>query len=222
MKVIRPLSFQGLLTSFILLLFLPGLFYGDYSAILSKILFTVILASSLYAVASDRKDLIIGVCLALPTLLTNWLPITFQSETYQLFFYAAFQAVFLAYIASKIMRYLMSARKIDSEMIYAAICLYLLVGLVWAVTYFAVVLLDPNAIGLVLSIDRVTVLNAPVVLQELVYFSYVTQTTLGYGDISPVSGVARAIVISQSLFGQIYIAVIVARLVGLQVATADN
>jgi voltage-gated potassium channel len=120
------------------------------------------------------------------------------------------------------MRYLMSARKIDSEMIYAAICLYLLVGLVWAVTYFAVVLLDPNAIGLVLSIDRVTVLNAPVILQELVYFSYVTQTTLGYGDISPVSGVARAIVISQSLFGQIYIAVIVARLVGLQVATADN
>ena len=75
---------------------------------------------------------------------------------------------------------------------------------------------------MVLSIDKVTVVNAAEVMQELVYFSYVTQTTLGYGDISPVSGIARAIVISQSLFGQIYIAVIVARLVGLQVATAND
>ena len=222
MRVIRPRSFQGLLASFVLLLFVPGLFYGDYSAILSKLLFTVILASSLYAVAADRKDLVIGVCLALPTLLSNWLPVEFESDFYRLFFYAAFQTVFLAYISFKIMRYLMNARRIDSEMIYAAICLYLLVGLVWAVTYFAVVLIDPNAIGLVLSIDKVTVVNAAEVLQELVYFSYVTQTTLGYGDISPVSGIARAIVISQSLFGQIYIAVIVARLVGLQVATAND
>ena len=99
MRVIRPLSFQGLLASFVLLLFVPGLFYGDYSAILSKLLFTVILASSLYAVAADRKDLVIGVCLALPTLLSNWLPVEFESDFYRLFFYAAFQTVFLAYIS---------------------------------------------------------------------------------------------------------------------------
>ena len=50
--------------------------------------------------------------------------------------------------------------------------------------------------------------------------AYVTQTTLGYGELTPASGAARAFVIAQALFGQIYIAVVIARLVGLQIATA--
>jgi hypothetical protein len=217
-----PLSFQMLLASFALMLFVPGLFQGDFSSLISRFLFTLILLSSLYIVANRRKDLIVGVALALPAVVTNWAPDWFFDLKSQVLTYSFFQTVFLIYIVARISRYLVAARKVDAEIIYAAICLYLLLGVTWTMMYFGVVLIDPLAINLKVDTDFADRESMTVVLHELIYFSYVTQTTLGYGDLTPVTGIARALVIAQSLLGQIYIAVIIARLVGLQIADGMN
>jgi len=215
-----PFGFEVLLVSFILLLFIPDLFGGEFSSFLSRVLSSFILVSSLYIVVLRRKDFIVGLLLAVPTVLSDWLPVALVTEGSQLLVFSVFKTAFLIYISFHIFRYLLNARRIDAEIIYAAICLYLLTGMTWSLIYFGIILVDPEAISLKVDTYATDSHSVAILLRELVYFSYVTQTTLGYGELTPASGIARAFVIAQALFGQIYIAVIIARLVGLQIAMA--
>ena len=87
---------------------------------------------------------------------------------------------------------------------------YLLMVLLWAVLYELAFLFNPNSIA------------APEgggdVFPQLVYFSYTTLTTLGYGDIAPRGLVVRNLAILEALLGQIFLTVFIARLVGLYVS----
>ena len=216
----KHISFQLLLGSLMFLLFAPGLFPGEIGALLSRALFTLTLIACLYLVSDKKKDLFIGIALAVPVLFTNWILIAFINQPVQAIIYGVCQLVFIAYIVARIFQFLIAARRVDAQMIYAALCLYLLFGLLWTLAYFVIALLDPGAINLVVDITNSDHHGTTQLLHELIYFSFVTQTTLGYGDLLPVSGIARAFVITQALVGQIYVAVVIARLVGLQIAYA--
>ena len=96
--------------------------------------------------------------------------------------------------------------------VQGAICVYLLAGLAWAYSYETLLILDPFALHLPTG-----GLMIPVRTGLLRYFSFVTLTTLGYGDILPVSPFARALATSEALFGQLYPAVMIARLVSLEI-----
>jgi voltage-gated potassium channel Kch len=152
----------------------------------------------------------------------NWASTWFLDLKMQMLAYSLFQVMFLIYIVIKISGHLAAAKTVNAEIIYAAICLYLLLGIAWGMIYFGIVMVDPQAINLAVSTEVVDRESIARVLHEVLYFSYVTQTTLGYGEITPASELARAFVIAQSLVGQIFIAVIVARLVGLQIAFGIN
>ena len=91
---------------------------------------------------------------------------------------------------------------------FGAIVLYLLIGLIWAVIYSAISLHVPNAFAGSVGV------NAG--LSDWVYFSFVTLTTVGYGDITPVAQGARALATLEAFIGQLYPAIIIARLVSLQ------
>jgi voltage-gated potassium channel Kch len=92
----------------------------------------------------------------------------------------------------------------------AALSAYLLAGHFFAITYFQVEQLRPGSF----AIAGVATLPAQLDLQTAIYFSYVTLATLGYGDISPLTPTARGLAISEAILGQLYLAVLVARLVG--------
>jgi CDP-diglyceride synthetase len=94
------------------------------------------------------------------------------------------------------------------DRIFGAIVLYLLIGLVWAFVYAVVDLFSPRSFA-----GRSDTSPDPA---DWVYFSFVTLTTVGYGDITPVSRVVRALSILEALVGQLYPAVIIARLVSLE------
>jgi hypothetical protein len=94
-----------------------------------------------------------------------------------------------------------------SERVFGAIVLYLLIGLTWAVAYAFIHLFIPKAFN-GLTGDEAG-------LAEWVYFSFVTLTTVGYGDITPVARVARSAAIVEALVGQLYPAIIIARLISL-------
>lgn len=215
-------SFEILLSSMVLLLFIPSLFSGYLGNLFSRTLLTAILLACLYLVAHSRRDLTIGIVLAIPAMVTNWLPGDLIGITSQMLIYALFKIAFLVYIIFKILNYLVRARRVNSEVISAAICLYMIIGLTWMFIYFSIVSIDPNAINLSADPAYTDRQTASVLINELLYFSYVTQTTLGYGDLSPVTGIARAFAMVQALVGQIYIAVVVARLVGLEIVHASS
>lgn len=106
---------------------------------------------------------------------------------------------------------------IDTNKILGAICLYLLMGLSWAVIYTLIQLYFPA------SFNNIHVNNQWFSLfPEFIYFSFVTLTTLGFGDISPNLPVSRFLVYFQAIVGQFYLAILVASLVGSHMANANN
>jgi len=101
------------------------------------------------------------------------------------------------------LRYAMRPGAVGSEQIYAALSAYLLGGVFFGTLYHAVALAWPGSF---------TVPALP--LADAVYFSFVTLATLGYGDIAPVNGVARGLAAIEAVMGVLFLAVLIARLVG--------
>jgi hypothetical protein len=130
------------------------------------------------------------------------------------------RAVVLLFTAGVLLRDVMRASSVGTITILGAVCVYLLLGLVGSDVYALILSLDPGAFSLP---DRMVegADGARVSLSQTLYYSFVTMTTLGFGDITPVSGAARAVSTLQAVVGQFYIAVVVARLVALQVSNAD-
>jgi len=106
--------------------------------------------------------------------------------------------------------------EIDGNKIVGAVCIYLLMGLVWTFCYLFIAELIPDAfIGLQQEpwYDN---------FADVAYYSYVTLTTLGYGDISPVAPVARFLVYMEAVVGVFYMAILVASLIGARMSDRDS
>lgn len=104
-------------------------------------------------------------------------------------------------------------KQVTMEVIKGGVAVYFLLGILWAFVYEIIYALDPNAIMESGAHEQFT---------DIFYFSFVTMTTLGYGDILPVSKTARVAAILESTFGPLYLAIFVARLVGLYSSQAPE
>ena len=116
-----------------------------------------------------------------------------------------FLAAFFAVTAAGLFSHLRNSRFIARAQLYTAVNIYLLLGLLWATLYLAIDSFSPGSIQMGSQADRQT---------ELLYFSLVTLSTVGYGDIVPLSGIARIVTALEGVTGVLYIAITVALLVG--------
>ncbi len=103
---------------------------------------------------------------------------------------------------------------VTGNVLCGAVSIYLLLGFVWAFGYALIERLEPGSIR--------GSAEGPLDLQQLIGFSFVTLTTLGYGDVVPVTQRARTLATAEAIAGQLYLAVLVARLVGLHLAQRIN
>jgi voltage-gated potassium channel Kch len=103
------------------------------------------------------------------------------------------------------LRFAMQAIQVDAEHLYAALSAYLLAGIFFGVSYWVLEQIDPGTFNTNGEFSRMSAL----------YFSFVTLATLGYGDIVPRTDVARGLAIVEGVGGQLFLAVMVARLVSL-------
>ena len=128
------------------------------------------------------------------------------------------QASFLALIGFMLvamaftMKQVAIGRDINTNRIVGAVCVYLLLGVIWAMAYTIIEMVSPGSFA---GFSPMADLGWD---SEWLYFSFVTMTTLGYGDILPVSATARGFAYMQAIVGQFYIAVLVAGLVGAYVS----
>ena len=107
---------------------------------------------------------------------------------------------------------LFTSGSIDANRLFGAISIYLLLGLIWAVAYVGILEVDPHAFN---GNEAGPWLES---IPEFVYFSFVSLTTLGYGDISPATPIARFVVYLEAILGQLYLAIMVAGLVGIGIS----
>jgi hypothetical protein len=123
---------------------------------------------------------------------------------------AAAAAVFFGVLAWLITARVFRSGGINIYRIYGAVAVYLLLGILWGQLYVMAYLLDPSSF----YFDPSTQRGEPPI-SELIYFSFITLTTLGLGDIVPVGSITRSMVSLEALIGQLYPAVLLARLVTL-------
>jgi voltage-gated potassium channel len=113
-------------------------------------------------------------------------------------------------------RSLFTGERIDMNMIMGSICVYILVGISWSILYFFESVIHPGAF------NGVNLTSTKTLYTDLLYYSYVTLSTLGYGDITPMTPIARTLAYIEALFGQFYIAILVASFVGMHISRGSK
>ena len=182
--------------------------------ILMDVFITIVFAGCISAISKTRRTVLITVFLALPMFLTMWIPGI--EQTLSLYLAGNFFGVFfIGFVIVSILAFIFREREVNVNIIYASIVAYLLLAIMWTFIYKIIETLQPGSFfvpGHILDKDG----------SLFTYYSFVTITTLGYGDIIPVKDVARSFAALEAVVGQIYLVVLVARLVGLNIAQTIN
>jgi len=113
-------------------------------------------------------------------------------------------------------RHVFAPGPVDLNRIAGGVCIYMIAAITWAFSY---TLLNQWIPGSFNGLDSVPLDDQ---LAEMFYFSFVTLTTLGYGDMTPVHPFARWLAQVEAVFGQLYIAILIATLVGMWISGATN
>lgn len=173
---------------------------------LSELAFSTFLIIGIWSLQRSRSWFLVAVALALAGVLFN----LFAHQGARIEFAIASLLTFLAFLVlstALAVRQVFASRLIELNNIVGAICVYLLLALTWALVYTLLNALVPESF----SGDIEGSVHDQ--LLDFIYFSLVTLTSLGYGDITPVGATARALATLEVLVGQFYIAIMVAGLV---------
>lgn len=185
---------------------------GIAGDVLLSLFFSLILISGVGAVAKSPLTTASVGLLVLTSLVVRWLQFWFSDPTLVLL-NASFSALFCAILAVVVLTQVFREGPITSHRIQGAIAVYLLLGLGWAFTYAVIDLHWPGAFVPAAPAAATTTDD---VGSRFVYFSLVTLTTVGYGDITAVHPVARSLVTLEALIGQLFPAILLARLVSME------
>ena len=210
------LLFGMLLSTLIASPLLPDATIG---AIVYEGFIAFMLVSSLFAIASSRHVALVGLALAVPAvaggLVRHWIELPLMAEVLTRLAGAGVMAI----TTYQIVKHVSRVQRVTQQMIFGAMSAYLLVGFVASALFSAMGAVDPQTINIPAS-----VLTSAALDSSYLYFSFVTLTTLGYGDITPATPMARSLAMLVAVTGQLFVAVMLARVVALYVShsTTDN
>jgi hypothetical protein len=209
---------------FTLLLLIVG-YPLSHSFVASLLLYdaflTLVFLAAVPVVFQPRWSRFWGILLGTPTLVLHWMghAVPAAAQPPMTVGLNACAALFLAFTTAVILRGVVQEKRISLDGLCGALSGYLLVAVLFSHLYCIVESVAPGSFqgGAALAGPA---LNLGALRFRLTYFSLVTLTTLGYGDITPASDVARSLVVVEAVLGQFYIAVLIGELVGMRVAQA--
>ena len=178
--------------------------------ILIDILWTAIFASAIYAVSQRKHHIIIAILLALPMLGAIWSRHFVGHHTLQVVGYMCGVA-FILFAIIQMLIFIYSHKEVTRDLIIGAAVVYLLMAIMWTFVFIVVETLHPGSFNLPEGQN----IEAG---EHFIYLSFVTLTTLGYGDITPATRLARNLCTLEAVIGQLYLVVQVAWLVGVHVS----
>lgn len=212
-----------LLVSLLLLFFCYPFFDGVRIAPrLLGLLFLAILISSVSSISSGRKAVVAAICLAAVSF-GSYVAIQLSEEMVFHVLASASFTLFFALITVVVLQHILTSREVTTDIILGAICGYLLLGMVWAMCFSLIETLAPGSFlhggqGIAGGMAG----SGHPAISSFIYYSFVTLTTLGYGDITPNSSPAAAFSSLEAVTGQLFIAILIARLVGQHIAAGGG
>jgi voltage-gated potassium channel len=201
---------QLLVALVILLISAPFLEELEGGHFILSLLFSLVLIAAVFAVANRKRSLVIALVLAIPAITARWINQLRPDLVHPAVFLVC-ALVLLAFVIGHLLYFVLRAPMVNVEVLCASIAAYLMLGLTWTVAYWLVDQLTPGGAFSFNTTRGAHSMNGFTGF----YFSFITLSTVGYGDITPVSQVARWLAAMEAMTGLLYVAVLIARLVSL-------
>ena len=200
------------LTVFIVALIVLGPFIEGFVRLrfFMDLFFSIIFIATIYAVSQKRIHIMIAVILIIPTLLAVWTEDVPEYNTLLTIGYVSGLTLF-GFAVISILTFIFSQQEVTRQTISAAVSVYLILALMWTFIYRLIENLYPNSF----AVAHDKLMGAENIY---LYFSLVTITTLGYGDITPIGKQAVSFAVLEAITGQIYLVVVVAWFVGMYIS----
>ncbi|MDP8299229.1 MAG: ion channel [Candidatus Tantalella remota] len=215
-------AFFNLLISLLLILVVYPEVQGKiWAGKLFAVFFSWVLVSAVYLVSRERKsNFIISLILGIPTLVFMWLEQFIDGSFLDVVMFIL-MTVFTFFVFWCVISHIMRSEKVTANTLAGAASAYLLLGISWGFVY---ALLEFVTLGASFSIPEAlkttNALNVVVADWDwavLHYFSFSTLTTLGYGDITPITSRAQSLALLEAVSGVLFTALLVSRLVGMYI-----
>jgi hypothetical protein len=176
----------------------------------------VLILSTVYAIDGKRTVLKIGISLLLPFIYFDSLSFQHHSHTYMMVAYG-FSSLFTLMAIIILMKKILHCSLVTSQLVFAALMVYLLAGIFWANLYFIINVISPGSFAGAGTIHfgDVNFVSAYEQQFNFLYYSFATLATLGMGDITPLNHLAKSLTALEAMFGQMFVAIIIAKLVSV-------
>lgn len=203
----------GLIVMLFVAPFVDELKYGEA---IDAVLITLVLIAGVLAVGRSHRTLVLAGLLMLPAVVARWIS-NFRPDLLPPEVHNVAALVFIGFVEFQLLHFIFRAPRVNSEVLCAGVSGYLLLGILWMSAYKLVSLLNPvDATHLgAFAFTVGTTTPHPLSQFEAYYFSFITLSTVGYGDITPLSNGARTLAMMEAMTGTLYMAVLISRLVAL-------
>ncbi len=208
---LRQLFFQRcfyLFTTLLAMIVLAPFIEGTRGGVLTRNAINLfVVLSAVAAVGRSILSFLIVVALALPALALRWLAVGTENSAF-IDLALRFDVAVYATAIALLLRYVFDREVMTSDRLWGAASAYLMIGLLWSFLFAIVDRSNPGSFSVRGSIETLA-------LHDLIYFSFSSLTTTGFGDIVPVGRIAKTAATLQVIVGQLFIAILIAKLVGV-------
>jgi hypothetical protein len=185
--------------------------------IIVSVLLSLVLISAVIAVANRGLTLVVAVFLMIPAIAGRWIN-HFRPDLVPPAVFLVSGLVLVAFVVVNLLSFVLRAPSVNTEVLCASISAYLMLGLMWTIAYWLVDQLTPGGAFSFNTNAGTQSMNG----FNAFYFSFITLSTVGYGDITPLSRIARWLAALEAMTGLLYMTVLIARLVSLYSSPKSN
>jgi voltage-gated potassium channel Kch len=188
---------------------------GEHERWYGNIVFSILIGAGTATVWRRRGLFVFSALIGLLTVFVRWLALWMPTRFWEQCSEVATLIAVLMISWILLLQIFRRGGPITAASIQAAIAVYLLFGLGWANAYLLVMRRNPHSFQSTVGLSSLS-------SEEWYYYSYVTLTTLGYGEITPSTRIARALAAGEAVTGQLYLAVLIARLIGKEIISSQQ
>jgi hypothetical protein len=188
---------------FVVTPFIEDLPRGD---LIEAVLVTLVMVFSVRAVSKEPRTLILAIILGAPAVAGKWIN-RMRPDLLPPAWFLVPAFIFFIFVVANLVSFIVRSPRVDTDVICAGVAGFVMLGLVWAPLYLLAAQLNHRAFALS-SGGKLDGFSA-------FYLSFVTLCTVGYGDVTPVSKVARMLAVTEAITGIFYMAVLISRLVSI-------